>query len=211
MRFERGSTRFVLLTGRRAVKFAQVFRPMYPLSLMTRELKTGGLDRLLNTVRAERNGGDSIARRVRLFFTLMIAPGLGANRLERSVYSSHPELPIAPVLATYFGGLILVMERGHPVSTSDTQLLQEIVAKVGRLQILEPKHVCRFGHALKLVDYGNPHDVARLLELSPPDRGSEEHRRLDACLATMMSAAADRTNTSPRLAARSAQAHWQAL
>lgn len=164
MVFKRGNTRWVVLTKNRAIKFARFFRPLGPLAHVSRNLFQGGISRLLEKINADRNGGPSAIGKINFFLGCCFPPGIASNRREHELYSSHPELPIAPVLAMYLGGLVLVMERGQPVASEEERVYIDLAQEM-YTEALEPRHLCRFGASIKTVDYGYSNDKELLLQL----------------------------------------------
>ncbi len=90
-----------------------------------------------------------------------IASGVVSNRLEQGLYHTHPELPLAPVLRMYLGGLILVMERGEDVPAEHSANFRAQFSD--DTDLVYPYHVCRFGTELRFIDYGNSDAQAALL------------------------------------------------
>src|ERR1700678_4042885 len=167
MRITWGSTRLVVLTKTRAIKFGLFFRPFYPLMRVCTNLRKGGVERLWDKFKAERNGGLSVIRKIHYLLFLIFPAGIAANRLEHALYSTHPHLPIARIFALRFGGFVLVMERGQLSAIQEWRrfLASLEVEETDVRNIFAHFHVLRCGDCLKIVDYGRAEEVERLLEL----------------------------------------------
>ena len=150
MHIECGYTRIVILTDTKAIKIARVGRGIAELPFQAiRSL----LDPAWFRQKVEERGGKP-ARAVLIQLRRVFRTGVACNRQEHRLYAEHPELPLAPVCGIYLGGLVLVMERGEPVSADESAPLRGQYAAWGDLG--EPRHTCRIRGKLCLIDYGHP-------------------------------------------------------
>jgi len=84
--------------------------------------------------------------------------GIDSNRREIRISREHPEYPIAPVLRSYLWGFVIVMARGEPIDESFT-LWDNRFSLPDHLQesdLFYNHNTCRFGSALRFIDYGDP-------------------------------------------------------
>ncbi|HEV7121254.1 MAG TPA: hypothetical protein VGN56_00350 [Candidatus Paceibacterota bacterium] len=160
MRLAKGTTRFVILARRHAIKIA---RPRIThmlkriLSIPVRWKVTA--DRRVLFQSGEAVTGHGVAARLRHFFL----SGLAANRQEYRLSREHPELPIAPVHGLYLFGIVLVMARGERVEERASERFRAPYHATADLH--SAAHVCRFSDRLLFVDYGHP-DVPSAFGLS---------------------------------------------
>ena len=133
-------------------------------AVVSRNLRQGGISQFLEKIKADRNGGPSVIGKIHFFLRYCFFPGIASNRHENELYSSHPELPIAPILAMYFGGLVLVMERGQPSTFEEGRVYFDLTQGM-HTDVFHPRHLCRFGASIKTVDYGHSNAKDVLLQL----------------------------------------------
>lgn len=149
MHIAHGWTRTTVLVGSYAIKFPnpQVKRRVYQVfgALAHGRFKT------------------AIAKRSKRGFWRYVLStllqGFQANQDEWKFYQEHPDLPLAPSLQIFLGGLVLVARRGIPAIEDDLTLwpFQKVRRYAALHQdLVKLEHVCWLDGRLVWVDYGNP-------------------------------------------------------
>ena len=149
MRITAGCTRVVFLVGDKAIKIPRLERGI----VLVRQAYLSVFRRgWFKEKLAERTGkpGQILAKHV----TGIAFEGILANRREYRAFRDHPELPIAPVRGMYLWGLVLVMDRGVNVGPRSSAHLRKRLKGWGDLA--EPRHYCRVGGRVCIIDYGHP-------------------------------------------------------
>ena len=163
MHITQGCTRIVILTRVLAIKIALPLRPLAPFTILLRHFLRGDLQGKLR-----KHDGNLI----RFALRIMTTAGIEANRREIRISREHPEYPVAPVLRSYLWGFVIVMARGEPIEKSSEpwSSRRPLPFHLQESDIFYPHNTCRFGSALRLIDYGDPsaEEVLPLL-FSTPD------------------------------------------
>lgn len=150
MHFRMGCTRVVILTEEVAIKIAL---PMFS-SLMTVWITFDAFIKGELLAKLKKYEGNLLRIAVRVLTNASI----DANRREIQISREHPEYPIAPVLRSYFRGMVIVMQRAEPVKTlPDSWENQLSFQKLfPQSDLLSPKNVGLIDGRLCVIDYGNP-------------------------------------------------------
>ncbi|MDE1966088.1 MAG: hypothetical protein KGI41_02515 [Patescibacteria group bacterium] len=166
MKVSAGYTRYVVLTKHKAIKIPRVIGLLRIIAIPLRTLHEGGRGLLMRKLTMD--GRMHAVEGVWRYAVRLWVDGFGANRRERELYAAHPELPIAPVMRTYLGGLILVMPRGEPLADGEYCPFTEPPDGIDTEDLFLPQNVCRFGKEFRFVDYGTPGAQRILTFLFPP-------------------------------------------
>lgn len=146
MQFAFGSTRWVILTNKYAIKIAR-FRPIRPILQLCKHLVHKEVSEKLRKF-------DS--NLVRGGFKYLTA-GIQANRAEWKIYSLYGSDILAPTIWTFYG-LINIQVRGEKVSEADIE--RHYLLHALRLHPIEDndvflaKQFCTLSGTVVLVDYG---------------------------------------------------------
>ena len=161
MKLTYGNTRLVLLTRKRAIKFARI-RPLRclfrivlsPFSVKVRE-------------RALSKYGDDLFQRI----INDLFAGIIANRNEYRYSNNFNDKRIMPTLKQFWYGLVVVQSRGLPVSSVEMNKIQLFYGYTiePHADTTDPCDFCRKrkGGKILLIDYGRE-QTCRALEASLP-------------------------------------------
>ena len=161
LKFDQGATRRVVLVGNYAIKISK-FGISHLLNVSVRALfYRGWLKKRISECGDEKRPYNTVFRQIFLILT----QGIKANRQEYRLSKKYPELPFAPVYATLFFGIIIIMKRGTPVPECRSKEFMQKNLKRGLSADLDiPKHVCSLDGRLAYIDYGHP-DIIEALGL----------------------------------------------
>lgn len=149
MRITAGCTRLVILTETAAIKIAIPANPLLPFFLALRALLQGELRQKL---RKHRGG------LIRFTARVVTNSGISANRREIRLSKKYAGFPIAPVLASYCWGAVIVMLRGEHVRRlpHEWDARMRLPAALRITDLFEIKNAGRFGEEIRFIDYGHP-------------------------------------------------------
>lgn len=84
--------------------------------------------------------------------------GIESNRREMRIFREHPDYPIAPVLRSYLGGVVIVMARGEPVDDVPQHWNRQpsLPARLQDTDLFYSQNVGRINGRLNFIDYGDP-------------------------------------------------------
>jgi hypothetical protein len=155
-----GATRFVLLTGNKAIKIAR-FRP---IRLMFRVMVLP-LSSKRNRDRFYEKYGTGLLTAIRNYLFV----GLVANRIEYEYYKKHRDLRVMPTQKQFLRGLITVQDRGTRVSNielSEEYPFTSLDPSTLCPEMLKAVQFCRNSQGrIVMVDYGMSSTI-RALEAS---------------------------------------------
>ncbi len=143
-----GGTRFVILCGDRAYKVARI-RPFRILRQLVVHSLRGEVSHKL------RRFGDA---KMSAGFKYVLG-GIIANKDEFCNWSRHQTYDLARVVSVHFGGLLLIQEKGEPISGDEAPLAHRLwgsvlAAENGNVSQAVAQFA-RFGNTIKLIDFGD--------------------------------------------------------
>lgn len=150
MHFRMGCTRVVVITETVAIKIAL---PLFSL-FMTIWVALGTLIKGELSAKLKKYEGNILRITARVLTNVSI----DANRREIRISREHPEYPIAPVLRSYFRGMVIVMQRAEPVKSLPASWNNQLSFQTlfPQSDVLSVKNVGLIDGRLCVIDYGNP-------------------------------------------------------
>ena len=145
MRFSCGTTRFVILTSKYAIKIARP-RPIHALVRLVQTFQQKKAKREL----------DKYSSNWLVAGLKYLAAGVVANRNEYRLYQKYGDQFLVPTISLFLGGVINVQLRGRTAALTDAYRHplwhMAISGYIG--EYLHPEQYCVIGTKVYLVDYG---------------------------------------------------------
>ncbi len=149
MRFAFGGSRFVVLIGPYAIKFARLRLIRAAYRLLFHLLHRQAFAKLRSFGTTVTHGG------VRYLLS-----GVIANRHEFRLWRQSPQTYLVPTLFSFFG-LVNIQVRGERISEAELSadhpfpILLQSMTEAGRGDMMRPVNFCRLNGHVMLVDYGS--------------------------------------------------------
>jgi hypothetical protein len=156
LRIKRGSTRWVILIGSKAIKIAR----LNPTRLIRRLFECWRSREL--TRKALRYGSNPVHGGLRYLLA-----GITANLQEARVWKEHPFYPLAPTTHSWLG-LVNIQVRGQEITKDELHVEHPFVHRLrdaapdDRADLMLADNFCRVNGRVRLVDYGGGLFVASL-------------------------------------------------
>jgi len=163
LQFSWGTTRFVILVGTVAIKFARL-RPFRALYRLAKHQMNGEV-----RVKLVKFDGRPFIGGIKYIFA-----GIIANRNEYRLWHTSPRYFLMPTLYSFGGGLVNVQELGKSISQEELDVshpFQEILAGMPPefvYDMTRSANFCRYKNRTCLVDYGS--EETFILFLRPQSR-----------------------------------------